>query len=173
MNWPILRSTCIFLFVWVHSSIAQDSNGVQPVRVCTVLQDPDAYAGKVVAVVGRFSFRRDGRFLSEESCGTAGNSLPVAFDQKLAPKTPEHLEIEASLVTKLLKQIQQTTALAKFRFGTPDYDRWAVVYGRVEPGKQPRTVVLNTESVPTPLESKHIDLVCAGDSVVMFIVDRY
>jgi hypothetical protein len=152
---------------------ADEPETIQPVRVCTVLQDPDSYAGKIVAVVGRFSFRHEGRFLSEENCGNNGSVLPVAFDQKLAPKTPEHLEIPAGVVTKLLKQIQQTTALAKFRFGTPDYDRWAVVYGRVEPGKQLRSVVLNTANHGNAVEAGHAELICAGDSVVMFIVDRY
>ena len=32
---------------------------LQPVTVCEVLQDLSAYDGKVVAVVGRFSFRHD------------------------------------------------------------------------------------------------------------------
>lgn len=99
--------------------------------------------------------------------------IPVTFDRKLAPKTPDHLEIEASAVTKLLRAIQQSTALAKFRFGTPDYDRWAVVYGRIERQEQLRTVVLNTGGHGNALEAGHAELVCAGDSVVMFIVDRY
>ena len=133
---------------------------IRPIRVCEVLQDPAAYNGKVVAVVGRYSFRATGRFLSEENCGAPNSPksvdpsphstiLPVAFDQKLSPKTPEHLEIEAGAVGKLLKLIQQNTALAKFRFGTPDYDRWAVVYGRVEPAK-----------------SAHVELICAGGGIL-------
>jgi hypothetical protein len=144
-------------FAIAHATFAQEAS-VQPVRVCAIVQDLATYTGKVVAVVGRFSFRHDGRILSEENCGSGGSSLTVAFDRKLAPKTPEHLEIDSTAVTKLLKAIQQTTALTKFRFGTPDYDRWAVVYGRVEAGTPPRTAG---------------QLVCAGDSVVMFIVDRY
>ena len=66
--------------------------------------------------------------------------------------------LDSAAVAKLIKAIQQRTALAKFRFGTPDFDRWAVVYGLVEPGKRP-------EDGP--------QLLCAGDSVVMFLVDRY
>jgi hypothetical protein len=163
----------VFCFSLNAVALAQEAAAVHPVNVCIILQDLDSYTGKVVAVVGRFSFRREGRFLSEENCGSAAAILPVAFDRKLAPKTPEHLEIEAGAVNKLLKTIQQTTALTKFRFGTPDYDRWAVVYGRVEPDKQLRTVVLNTSAHGNPVDAGPAQLVCAGDSVVMFIVDRY
>jgi hypothetical protein len=163
----------IFIFAVAPPAVAQEPANVQPVRVCAILQDLTSYTDKVVAVVGRFSFRHEGRFLSEENCGSAGSVLPVAFDRKLAPKTPDHLEIEAGAVTKLLKMIQQSTALTKFRFGTPDYDRWAVVYGRVEREDQLRTVVLNTGGHGSTLEAGHAQLVCAGDSVVMFVVDRY
>ena len=132
---------------------------VQPVRACDVLASPAQYEGKVVAVVGRFSFRSTGRSLSEEACeGAPRASMRVAFDKANGPKTPGHLEIDSTLVTKLIKAIQQRTSLAKFKFGTPDFDRWAVVYGRIEPGKRP-------EDPP--------QLLCAGDSVVMFLVDRY
>ena len=34
-----------------------------------------------------------------------------------------------------LAEIERHTALAKFRFGSPGYDRWAVVYGRIETRK--------------------------------------
>lgn len=164
MSQPLLALFVIFLFQSGEPVAVSDAVSVQPVRVCTVLQDLTSYTGKVVAVVGRFSYRHDGRFLSEETCESGGSVLPVAFDKKLAPKTPEHLEIGSLAVAKLLKQIQKTTALAKFRFGTPDYDRWAVVYGRVEPGSS-RPVV--------PNKGAQAELICAGDSEVMFIVDRY
>ena len=132
---------------------------LQPVRACDVLSNPAQYEGKVLAIVGRFSFRSTGRSLGEEACeGAPRASMRVGFDKASAPKTPEHLEIDSALVTKLVKTIQQRTALAKFKFGTPDFDRWAVVYGRMERGKRP-------EDPP--------QLLCAGDSVVMFLVDRY
>ena len=41
---------------------------LQPVTVCEVLQDLAAYDGKVVAVIGRFSFRQNGRWLGELKC---------------------------------------------------------------------------------------------------------
>jgi hypothetical protein len=168
-----LLALIFILLATAEAALAQEASTVPPVRVCGILQDLASYTDKVVAVVGRYSYRHEGRFLSEENCGSGGSILPVSFDRKLAPKTPEHLEIEAGLVTKLLKAIQQSTALTKFRFGTPDYDRWAVVYGRVETATQLRTVVLNTGGHGNALEAGHAELICAGDSVVMFIVDRY
>jgi hypothetical protein len=127
----------------------------EPVRVCAIAENPEAFEGKVVAVVGRFSFRQTGRAISEEKCaGGQLASFRISFDKKLAPPTPEHLEMDGVAVRKVLKTVQQQTALAKFKFGTPDYDRWAVVYGRVEIARTPPQIV------------------CAGDSVVMFLVDR-
>ena len=39
------------------------------------------------------------------------------------------------VVDKRLLAVQQHTTLGRFRFGSTDYDRWAVVYGRVESHK--------------------------------------
>jgi hypothetical protein len=41
---------------------------VEPVRVCEVLAGLDAWRGKTAAVIGRYSFRESGRFMSEEAC---------------------------------------------------------------------------------------------------------
>jgi hypothetical protein len=128
-----LLALIFILLATAEAALAQEASTVPPVRVCGILQDLASYTDKVVAVVGRYSYRHEGRFLSEENCGSGGSILPVSFDRKLAPKTPEHLEIEAGLVTKLLKAIQQSTALTKFRFGTPDYDRWASSTGASKP----------------------------------------
>jgi hypothetical protein len=43
--------------------------------------------------------------------------------------------LDGVTLQRKLALIQQHTSLGKFRFGTPDYDRWAVVYGRVEARK--------------------------------------
>lgn len=137
---------------------AADATTAPPERACQVLDDLTGHEGKVVAVVGRYSFRSSGRSVGEEKCAHGPGTIRVVFDRKNAPKIPEHLEIDAVEVKKLLQAIQQQTALGKFRFGSPDYDRWAVVYGRVEPGKSP---------------TEPAQLVCAGDTEVMFIVDRY
>ena len=45
----------------------------------------------------------------------------------------------------------------KFRFGTPDYDRWAVIYGRVEQRKGD-----DTKKAPA-------NLVIRGSGVIVFV----
>ena len=115
---------------------------LKPVRVCEVLADLPARDGKVVAVLGRFSFRENGRSISEDGCEptpAAGDSvrptaLRVVFDPKSAPALPARLELNAADVFQPLKLVRQRTALGKFRFGSVEYDRWAVVFGRIEAG---------------------------------------
>lgn len=53
--------------------------------------------------------------------------------------------------------LRKRTSLGKFRFGSSDYDRWAVVYGRVESRKG--------ESA----KKAAADLVFRGDGVVLFL----
>ncbi len=114
---------------------------VEPVTVCEALKDLSAHEGRTVALLGRFSFRRDGRSLNEESCaekppaGDAAplpNSVRLVDDVKLGPKPPEVYELDAAAISRKLKQVREHTTLRTFRFGTSDYDRWAVVYGRLE-----------------------------------------
>ena len=156
-----MRIVALFFLVGVPAVYTQDVR-VQPVRVCEVLQDPAAYDSKVLAIVGRYSFRQSGRSLGEEKCGkgAAAPAVRIVFDRAAAPKTPDHLEIDGRAVQTILATMQQQTALAKFRFGTPDYDRWAVVYGRFE-------VLKGNGGEGTAR------LVCAGESEIMPIVDRY
>jgi len=110
-----------------------------PLGVCEVLRDLPAAEGKDLAVVGRYSFRADGRWMSEQSCVDAAAATPpelwLVEDSKDAPKLPEHFEIDGVVLHKKLAEIERHTSLGKFRFGTPDYDRWALVYGRVEARK--------------------------------------
>jgi hypothetical protein len=111
---------------------------VTPMGVCEVLRDIPALAGKDLAVVGRYSFRADGRWMSEQACDAPAAAPPELWlveDSKEAPRLPEHFEIDAIALHKKLLEIERRTSLGKFRFGTPDYDRWAVVYGRVEARK--------------------------------------
>ena len=66
---------------------------IEPLRVCDVLENLSAHDGKVVAIQGRYSFRENGRFLGEDTCGRAltandvvwPNALRVVFDPKTAP----------------------------------------------------------------------------------------
>ena len=56
-----------------------------------------------------------------------------------------------------LTEITRRTALGKFRFGTPGYDRWAVIYGRVEARK-------GEDAKKAPA-----NLVIRGASVILFL----
>jgi hypothetical protein len=119
-----------------------------PLTVCEVLRDLSAQTGKTVAVLGRYSYRESGgNWVSEETCGTGESGQPQGTSPELwmtvdrnGPRLPDDYELDASALHKKLTEMQRHTTLAKFRFGTPDYDRWAVIWGRVEPrkGEEPR-----------------------------------
>jgi hypothetical protein len=137
-------------------------NTLQPLTVCEVLKDLPANDGKILAVLGRFSFRRDGRSINQETCGpkpAAGetappNSIRLTDDAKSGPKPPEVFALDAATLSRKLKEVQEHTSLRTFRFGTPDYDRWAVVYGKIEAEK----------SRPGAAH-----LVYRGDGVILFL----
>jgi hypothetical protein len=136
---------------------------IEPLTVCEVLENPAAHEGKAVAVLGRYSFRHDGRSLNQESCGGnspagqagAAHSIRLVDDTKSGPKPPDIFELDASAISRKLKSVKEHTALRTFRFGTPDYDRWAVVYGRLEAAKG------------APAQA--VRLVYRGDGVVIFL----
>jgi hypothetical protein len=103
--------------------------------VCEVLRDLAGMDGKNVFVLGRYSFRADGRWVGEQACEPPAPAPPQLWlveDSREAPKPPEQFELDSVKLHKKLAEIGRRTSLGKFRFGTPDYDRWAVVYGRVE-----------------------------------------
>ena len=100
--------------------------------VCEVLAHPEAYSGKPVVVVGRFSFREYGRFLSEKDC-----VLRVLLDAKTGPVPAANFAVDNDAAGRKLAAVRKSTSLAAFRFGSSDYDRWAMIYGRVEPAPPP------------------------------------
>jgi hypothetical protein len=112
---------------------------VQPVRVCEVMRNPAEYAGRPVMVFGRLSSRNEGRYLGEEKC--PAQSKPVEFelhlDRQAGPRPDDSIEVDTAAVQRCLAEMRKTTPLRKFPFGSSDYDRWALVYGRLEvaPGK--------------------------------------
>lgn len=152
---------------------------LRPVTVCDVLQDLSAYEGKVVAVVGRFSARQTGRWLGEQKCGHKlmigdqewPNAFWLVYDPAGAPKPPAVLSVDAALLAQKLRDVKLGTALTRFRFGSPDYDNWALVYGRIETRKDLVTV---TAGGPRKNgfgygESSPARLVCHGEAVVIFL----
>jgi len=131
-----------------------------PYTVCEILHDLPMYDGKPVAVLGRYSFRQDGRWLGEQSCADTTLAQPTLWlteDGSDGPKPPADFELDGSALGQKLADVRRRTALGKFRFGSPDYDRWAVVYGRVESRKGEAT-----RKAPA-------DLVFRGDGVIVFL----
>jgi len=131
-----------------------------PVGVCEVLRDLASWESKNVAIVGRYSFRPTGRWVSEQVCDPGAADPPqlwIIEDDRDGPRPPERFEFDAAVVRLKLAGIARRTALAKFRFGTPDYDRWAVVYGRVEARK-------GEEAKKAPA-----NLVIRGSAVILFL----
>jgi hypothetical protein len=177
----------VFLIVaswafWPVLSLKAGEPPLVPVTVCEVMKDLAAYDGKVVAVVGRFSFRQYGRWLGEQNCGAklmlAGQEWPNAFwvtyDPEKAPEPPAVLAVDSVLLAQKLRDVKAGASLGKFRFGSGDYDNWAVVYGRVETRKDLTATVAgelrkngygNGQSSPA-------QLVCHGDAVVIFLNDE-
>jgi len=131
-----------------------------PVTVCEILANPSSLEGKDVAVLGRYSFRKDGRWIGEQSCGVNSTVPPLLWlteDSAAGPKPPGDFELDAATLNRKFASLLKHTSLGKFRFGTPDYDRWAVVYGRLMLRK-------GSDAAKAPA-----DLVFRGSGVVIFL----
>jgi hypothetical protein len=165
--------TCAILLL-LHAVAAAAGAPVRPLTVCEVLKNLDNYEGKPISVVGRFSFRENGRFLSEEVCGekpAAGeNPRPAVFrlhdDGKSGPEVPRILEVDRRVVTQKLDEIRRTTSLRRFRFGSPDYDRWALIYGQVERRPAGRAGK-NADQEQLPAQ-----LLIRGDGAIVFLMEE-
>ena len=126
-----MRVTCVAAMAC--ASFAADPP-LAPLTVCEILRDFPAHEGKDVAALGRYSFRTSGRWVGEQACQPPLDVPPmlVLVEEDAAPKLPESYSLDGAAVHRKLTDMQHRTTLGKFRFGTPDYDRWAVIYGRVE-----------------------------------------
>ncbi len=157
-NTVIGRSISIALLATAFAAAADPP--IPPVTVCEILVDLPAHEGKDVAVLGRYSFRRDGRWIGEQSCEPATAVPPVLWlteDEFTAPKPAGNLAFDVAVLNKKFAALTHRTSLGKFRFGQPEYDRWAVVYGRVVSRKGDAT-----KKAPA-------DLVFRGDGVIVFL----
>ena len=131
---------------------------IPTVSVCEVLADLPAHQGKDLAVLGRFSFRRDGRWIGEQSCEGTNGAPPMLWlteDSAVGPKPPANFEFDSQTLNKKFAAMVKKTTLGKFKFGQPEYDRWAVVYGRVVARKDDKKAAA--------------DLVFRGDGVIVFL----
>lgn len=104
-----------------------------PMTVCEIVRDLPTQLGKTIAVLGRYSFRSSGRWMAEEGCEDKqpGAELWMAEDLKAGPKPPDELVLDSASLKKKFADVQTRSKLEVFKFGTSDYDRWAVVYGRI------------------------------------------
>ncbi len=109
---------------------------VRPATVCEIAAALKTYEGQAVAVVGRYSFRTTGRSIEEDNCDYAHQTVPavlkLVLDHTNAPRLPAAFAVEAPSLAEKIQLARQHTRLRAYPFGTPDYDRWAVVYGKVE-----------------------------------------
>ncbi|MBZ5580404.1 MAG: hypothetical protein LAP40_27945 [Acidobacteriia bacterium] len=155
---PGLRYVVGFLLLAISAPCANAP--IVPQSVCEILHDLAAFESGPVAALGRYSFREDGRWLSEQACD--GVSIPpvlsLAEDGTEGPKPPEDFELDGVALNRKFAELRKRTSLGKFRFGSSDYDRWAVVYGRL----QPRT--------GDAAKKAAANLVFRGDGVVVFLM---
>ena len=146
------------LAIAVAGTVVAADPPIPTMTVCEVLADLPAHEGKDVAVLGRFSFRRDGRWIGEQNCEAANGAPPVLWlteDLATGPKPPGNFEFDSQMLNRKFAAMVKKTTLGKFKFGTADYDRWAVVYGRVMARKDDKKAAA--------------DLVFRGDGVVVFL----
>jgi hypothetical protein len=154
----VLRVLVVVLSACAAAQCADDAL-VVPLTVCEVVADLPANDGKIVAVIGRYSFRATGRWMGEKTCPSPDPTpeLWMVEDPKDAPKPPEHLNLDSAALKSKFALVQRRSALMNFRFGTSDYDRWAVVYGRVE------------RRTPDATRKAPANLVFRGSSVIIVI----
>ncbi len=155
------------LLVACAAARGADANLV-PLTVCEVVADLPAQDGKIAAVIGRYSFRAIGRWMAEQACPAAANApaasaeLWMVEDPKDAPRPPEHLNLDSAALKAKFALVQRRSTLVNFRFGTSDYDRWAVVYGRIE-RRAPGAAASDPKLKPAA------NLVFRGSSVIIVI----
>jgi len=138
-----LRDSIAILVTCFGPGLAVDPV-LDPVPVCDVVTKWKDFDQQTVAVFGRYSFRQTGRWLDEESCGGKAERgvLWLAADPKGAPRPPDAIQINEGSLYRKFDVMKQKTVLGSFRFGSTDYDRWAVVYGRVEMRKDSKNYLV-------------------------------
>jgi hypothetical protein len=130
---PVFRAVVCLLAACGFARAADPP--LSPVSVCEVLRNLASWENKAAAIVGRYSFRPNGRWVSEQVCDPGAAAPPqlwIVEDGVDGPRPPDRFEFDTAAVRQKLSAIERRTELAKFRFGSPGYDRWAVVYGRVQ-----------------------------------------
>ena len=147
-------------------ALAADAPAVlQPVTVCEALAHPETYSGKAVLLLGRFSFRDYGRFLSEKGC-----VLHLMFDSKNGPVPPAAFSVDTGATDRKLDAVRKSTNLATFRFGSSDYDRWALVYGRI--GGRIEPVPVPEKHGNREFDGASGEVLCHGQTLLIFLHEQ-
>jgi len=152
---------------------------LEPVTVCEVLRDPKLYDGRVIALLGRYSYRAEGRWMGEDRCtaleGTQSNPSPeiirLSYAPEFAPRMASGYTVDGAAVADKIQLVKKSTNLRKFRFGSSEYDRWAVVYGRIKVEEKGASTAEKKDAKPQPHSSAAAELLYAGDGYVMFLRD--
>ena len=169
---------CLFLLAIVPTAPLVGQAPLEPVTVCEVLKDPKLYDGRVVALLGRYSYRTEGRWLGEDACKIPENSTSttspeiiwLSYAPDSAPRMVSGYTVDGAAVAQKMLLVKKNTTLRKFRFGSPDYDRWAVVYGRVKVDEKNPSATEKKDSKPAH-NGAAAELLYAGDGYVMFLRD--
>ena len=152
---------------------------LEPVTVCEVLKNPKLYDGRAVALLGRYSYRTDGRWIGEDACQPPENNQAAASPEIIwlsyapdsAPRMVSGYTVDGAAVAQKILLVKKNTTLRKFRFGSSDYDRWAVVYGRIKVDEKNPAAAEKKESRPQAHNGAPAELLYAGDGYVMFLRD--
>lgn len=152
------RTFGVFLFLF---GLTGAEPPLDPTPVCQAARNWKDFDGQAVTLIGRYSFRqsgpRQGRWLDQAACsGSEGfESVRLVLDPGTAPRLAGQIALDERAIDAKLAVIREKTSLGKFRFGSADYDRWAVVFGRFR------------RTGPQDME-----LVYRGDGAVFFLADR-
>lgn len=158
---------CAVLIVWMPAFVRAQPVSVEPITVCEAVKNLQKLAGKPFGIVGRLSFRSEGKWLSQDDCkGAPGNGearITLLYDTAEAPRVKTGWEVRGSAMSEKLTLLRKATKLALFPFGTPDYDRWAVVYGSL------RFREGTASGDAAAAKKAEADLLYAGDGYVLII----
>jgi len=138
---------CCFVLLFLLPVHGQEpAAALKPLTVCEVLENLKQYEGHAVAVLGRFSYRAEGRWVSEDECTPRASAddhqsesyvIWLSYEPQSAPRLAGGYQLDGATISEKLPLLKKRTSLKQFRFGTSDYDRWAVVYGLVRAVEKP------------------------------------
>jgi hypothetical protein len=85
-----------------------------PLGVCEVLRDLAGLAGKAIPVLGRYSYRENGRWMSEQACDPAAPApaeLWLLESSTDGPMPPRDYEIDAVVLKRKRIEMERRTSL--------------------------------------------------------------